>query len=371
MGEVYRARDTKLGRDVALKVLPDIFADDPERLARFQREARVLASLNHPNIAAIYGLEEQDGVRALVLELVEGPTLAERIAQGAIPVDEALPIARQIAEALEAAHERGVIHRDLKPANVKVKSDGMVKVLDFGLAKALQRDAGSDPSESPTMTAAATRMGVIMGTAAYMSPEQARGKTVDKRADIWAFGAVLFEMLTGQRAFPGEAVADLLAGIIERSPDFDTLPPNTPMSVRVLVRRCLEKDRTERLHDIGDARIEIKEALATPLTEVVEREAFHRRDPYRKPWEQTRDSGKGVQDLRQQAETRRQQELRIGLQVGGLATIAAGIGTGVFLYFLVPDRPVYVVGIIPFLVGLVLALYGFVLVPRPPASGPP
>ncbi len=191
MGEVYRARDTKLGRDVALKVLPDVFADDPERLARFQREARVLASLNHPNIASIYGLEESAGVRALVLELVEGPTLAERIAQGAIPVDEALPIAKQIADALEAAHEAGVIHRDLKPANVKVKSDGMVKVLDFGLAKALEPAVSGDPSESPTLTAAATRMGVIMGTAAYMSPEQAKGKTVDKRADIWAFGCVL------------------------------------------------------------------------------------------------------------------------------------------------------------------------------------
>ena len=219
MGEVYRARDTKLGRDVALKVLPDLFADDPERLARFQREARVLASLNHPNIASIYGLEESGDTRALVLELVEGPTLAERIAQGAIPVDEALPIAKQIADALEAAHEAGVIHRDLKPANVKVKADGMVKVLDFGLAKALEGDAGSDPSESPTLTAAATRMGVIMGTAAYMSPEQARGKTVDKRADIWAFGVVLYEMLTGQRPFKGRDVSETLAAAMMKEPD--------------------------------------------------------------------------------------------------------------------------------------------------------
>ena len=188
MSVVYRARDTKLDRDVALKVLPDLFADDPERLARFQREARVLASLNHPNIASIYGLEESGDTRALVLELVEGPTLAERIAQGAIPIDEALPIAKQIADALEAAHEAGVIHRDLKPANIKVRDDGTVKVLDFGLAKALESDTGSDPSESPTLTAAATQMGVIMGTAAYMSPELAAGRPVDKRSDIWSFG---------------------------------------------------------------------------------------------------------------------------------------------------------------------------------------
>ena len=197
MGEVWQARDTKLDRDVALKVLPEAFTSDPDRLARFEREAKVLASLNHPNIGSIYGLEEAEGVRALVLELVEGPTLADRIKQGPIPIDEALPIAKQIAEALEAAHERGVIHRDLKPANVKVREDGTVKVLDFGLAKALEGDAGSDPSESPTLTAAATRAGVIMGTAAYMSPEQAKGKTADRRADIWAFGCVLYEMLTG------------------------------------------------------------------------------------------------------------------------------------------------------------------------------
>ena len=201
MGEVYQARDTKLDRDVALKVLPEAFTSDPDRLARFEREARVLASLNHPNIGSIYGLEEAAGVRALVLELIDGPTLADRIAQGAIPIDEALPIAKQIAEALEAAHEQGVIHRDLKPANVKVKDDGTVKVLDFGLAKAFQPEAG-DPnmSMSPTisLTAAATQMGMVLGTAAYMSPEQAKGKVVDKRADVWAFGVVLYEMLTGQ-----------------------------------------------------------------------------------------------------------------------------------------------------------------------------
>src|SRR6266566_6520639 len=199
MGEVYRARDTKLGRDVALKVLPPVFAADPERLARFRREAQVLASLNHPGIAAIYGLEESDGVLALVMELVEGPTLAERIAQGPVPLEEALPIARQIAEALEYAHERGVVHRDLKPANVKLTADGQAKVLDFGLAKALSNDpaSGDNPADSPTLTMRATQAGIIMGTAAYMSPEQARGKTVDKRADIWAFGVVLYEMLTG------------------------------------------------------------------------------------------------------------------------------------------------------------------------------
>ena len=193
MGEVFRARDTKLNRDVALKVLPDLFADDPERLARFQREAEVLASLNHPNIAAIYGLEEAEGTRALVLELVEGPTLADRIAEGAIPLDEALDIVRQIADALEAAHEAGIIHRDLKPANIKVRADGTVKILDFGLAKALGDDKDGDPSESPTLTTAGTRAGAIMGTAAYMSPEQAKGKSVDRRADVWAFGAVVFE----------------------------------------------------------------------------------------------------------------------------------------------------------------------------------
>ena len=196
MGQVWQATDTQLHRDVALKILPDAFAEDPDRLARVEREAHVLASLNHPNIAQIHGIQQSDDTRALVLELVEGPTLADRIAKGPIPVDEALPIARQIAEALEAAHERGVIHRDLKPANIKVRKDGTVKVLDFGLAKALDTPPEADPSQSPTLTAAATQMGVIMGTAAYMSPEQARGKTVDKRADIWAFGVVLFEMLT-------------------------------------------------------------------------------------------------------------------------------------------------------------------------------
>ena len=213
MGEVYRARDTKLDRDVALKVLPQALTEDPDRLARFEREAKVLASLNHPNIRHIYGLEEAEGQKALVLELVEGPTLADRIAQGPIPVDEALPIAKQIAEALEAAHEAGVIHRDLKPANIKVREDGTVKVLDFGLAKALEPErTESDIANSPTLTAQATQMGVILGTAAYMSPEQAKGKVVDKRADVWAFGCLLYEMLTGQRTFEGGDVAGSRAG---------------------------------------------------------------------------------------------------------------------------------------------------------------
>ena len=219
MGQVWQATDTQLNRQVALKILPDAFADDPDRLAWFTREAQILASLNHPNIAAIFGIEEAEGTRALVLELVEGPTLADRISQGPIPVDEALPIAGQIAEALEAAHEAGVIHRDLKPANIKLRPDGAVKVLDFGLAKALDPSPEGDPSQSPTLTAAATQMGVIMGTAAYMSPEQARGKPVDKRSDIWAFGAVLFEMLTGRPLFERGDVSEVLASLVLKEPD--------------------------------------------------------------------------------------------------------------------------------------------------------
>ena len=259
MGEVYRARDTKLNRDVALKVLPDLVANDPERMARFQREAEVLASLNHPNIGQIHGLEEADGVRALVLELIEGPTLEDVIARGPMRVEEALPVARQIAAALEAAHEAGVVHRDLKPANVKVRDDGAVKVLDFGLAKALQGDAG-DPSMSPTITAMGTQAGVIMGTVAYMAPEQAKGKPVDKRADIWAFGAVLFEMLTGRRAFEGDDVSEVLASVLAREPRLEAVPTTVPTSVRRLLARCLVKDPAKRLRDIGDARVELSEA---------------------------------------------------------------------------------------------------------------
>ena len=272
MGEVYRARDAKLNRDVAIKVLPEAVAEDAQRLARFQREAQVLASLNHPHIAAIYGLEKVGNFEALVLELVEGETLAERIAPGPVPVDEALAIARQIADALEAAHEKGIVHRDLKPANVKITPEGKVKVLDFGLAKALTGDRSSpDQTHSPTLTAAATQAGVVLGTAAYMSPEQARGKSVDKRADIWAFGAVLYEMLAGRKAFEGETVSDTLAAILKSDPDWSALPPETPPSVRRVLRRCLDRDTRTRFRDIADARVEMDEVVdsapsaATPV----------------------------------------------------------------------------------------------------------
>ena len=268
MGEVYRARDSKLHRDVALKILPELFAHDLDRLARFQREAQVLASLNHPNIGGIHGLEEADGVRALVLELVEGPTLADRIAQGPIPIDDALLIARQIADALEAAHEHDIIHRDLKPANIKVTPEGKVKVLDFGLAKARAPESGSaaNLTQSPTITspAAMTGVGVLLGTAAYMSPEQAKGRAADKRSDVWSFGCVFYEMLTAKRAFAGDDVSDTLAFVITKEPDWSALPATTPVPIRKLLRRCLEKDRKRRIADIADARLEIDEALATP-----------------------------------------------------------------------------------------------------------
>jgi Tol biopolymer transport system component/predicted Ser/Thr protein kinase len=272
MGEVWRATDTKLNREVAIKIIPEVFARDADRMARFRREAQVLASLNHPNIAAIYGVEE----RALVMELVEGPTLAERIGQGAIPLDEALPIARQIADALEYAHDKGVIHRDLKPANIKFTPEGKVKVLDFGLAKALSSDAISgDPDASPTITMRATVAGVIMGTASYMAPEQAKGKPVDRRADIWAFGVVLVEMLTGRSMYSGETVSETLAAVMMKEPDVSALPP-LPAGVRSVIARCLTKDPRQRLRDIGEARIALEErqlaaaetaaAPATPAT---------------------------------------------------------------------------------------------------------
>jgi serine/threonine-protein kinase len=242
MGEVFRARDTRLDLDVALKVLPETVATDAERMARFAREAKLLAALNHPNIASIHGLEEENGVRALVLELVDGPTLAQRIAQGPIPLEEALVIARQIAEALEYAHERGIIHRDLKPENVKLRPDGAVKILDFGLAKALDPSSGisrsgAEPSLSPTLTAAATQAGVILGTAACMAPEQAKGRPADERADIWALGCVLFEMLTGRRPFEGDTVTEALAAILRAEPDWAALPPGTPHEIRRLAVR--------------------------------------------------------------------------------------------------------------------------------------
>jgi len=256
MGEVYRARDTKLNRDVALKILPQIFAQDTQRMARFEREAQVLASLNHANIAQIYGLEEADGTRALVLELVEGETLQERIARGPIPVDESLTIALQICEGLEAAHEKGIIHRDLKPANIKITPEGQAKILDFGLAKALEVETPvSDLSHSPTTTQAATQAGVILGTAAYMSPEQARGKPLDKRTDVWAFGCVLFEMLTGKKAFgeskAGQTVSDVLAAVLKGEPDWEALKDNSTTSEERIIRRCLRKDPRERIRDIG------------------------------------------------------------------------------------------------------------------------
>ena len=267
MGRVYQATDTKLNRQVALKILPEAFASDPDRLARFQREAQVLASLNHPNIGQIHGIEEADGTQALVLELIDGPTLADRIAQGPIPVDEALPIAKQIAEALEAAHEAGVIHRDLKPANIKIREDGTVKVLDFGLAKAIAAAPEGDPNQSPTLTAAATQMGVIMGTAAYMSPEQAHGKPVDKRSDVWAFGAVLFEMVTGQHAFAGDTISETLANVLKAEPDWSTLPADIPTPLRRLLRRCLVKDRKRRLRDTGSALLDLDDASQPGLDE--------------------------------------------------------------------------------------------------------
>jgi serine/threonine-protein kinase len=263
MGEVYRARDTRLQRDVALKVLPEIFAADPGHMARFEREARLLASLNHPQIAAVYGVEESDSCRALVMELVEGPTLADRIAAGPIPLEETLPIAKQVAEAVEYAHDHGVIHRDLKPSNIKVTADGTVKVLDFGLAKALTDEpTETDLRNSPTLSAVATMQGVILGTAAYMSPEQAKGKPVDRRADIWAFGVVLVEMLTGKPLYTGETPAETLASVMMKDPSLGALPADTPPAIRNLIQRCLNKDPRQRLQHIGEARIILADALS-------------------------------------------------------------------------------------------------------------
>jgi len=271
MGEVYRASDTKLKREVALKVLPELFANDAQRMARFEREAHVLASLNHPNIAAIHGLEESGATRALVMELVDGPALAERIARGRIPLDEALPLAKQIAEGLEYAHEKGIIHRDLKPGNIKLTTDGQVKILDFGLAKALEGEAcEANISTSPTISAAATRAGVLLGTAAYMSPEQAKGKAVDRRTDIWAFGCVFYEVLTGRPAFEGETTTETLAAVVRAEPEWLKLPKETPGTIAELLRRCLQKDQKRRLQAIGDARIEIEETLRQPKDTTVE-----------------------------------------------------------------------------------------------------
>jgi serine/threonine-protein kinase len=266
MGEVYRARDSKLNRDVALKVLPEAFTADPDRVARFKREAQVLASLNHPNIAHIHGFEDAGPTSALVMELVDGPTLAEMIqTRRGLPLDEVLPIARQIAEALETAHERGIVHRDLKPANVKVRDDGAVKVLDFGLAKALSPESAAssvDVMNSPTLTAQATELGIILGTAAYMAPEQAKGKHVDRRADIWAFGVVLYEMLSGRRGYEAEDVSDTLAAVLTRDVDWKALPTDVSPRLLALLRDCLVRDPKQRLRDIGDARRVLDQIIA-------------------------------------------------------------------------------------------------------------
>ena len=285
MGQVWRGTDTTLGRQVAIKILPDAFAADPERLARFEREAKTLASLNHPHIAAIYGFEKSSGMHALVMELVEGEDLSQRIARGAIPLDEALPIAKQIAEALEAAHEQGIIHRDLKPANVKVRPDGTVKVLDFGLAKATDQGSGigdqgsGGAANSPTITTPAmTQMGMILGTAAYMAPEQAKGRVVDRRADIWAFGAVLYEMLTGTRAFPGEDLTDTLAAVVRAEPDWNVIPRDVSPTLLAFLKRSLQKDPKQRVSDIHDMRLAIEGAFDTASTP-----ATHTSAPPRSP----------------------------------------------------------------------------------------
>jgi serine/threonine-protein kinase len=308
MGEVYRARDTTLGRDVAVKILPAAFTTNPERLARFEREARVLATLNHPNIGAIYGLETADGVRGIVLELVEGDTLADRIQRGPLPIREVLGIARQIAEALEAAHEKGVIHRDLKPANVKVTPQGGVKVLDFGLAKIEERHAGSGQlADSPTISSAHTKDGALLGTAAYMSPEQARGQAVDKRTDLWAFGCVLYEMLAGQPLFARSTVTDTLAAIVDQEVNWDPLPATTPPSVMKLLRRCLAKDRRQRLADAADARLELEDALVDPRGET---------------------TGARAVSFAQILRSRRGIALMIGVAMIGIAATATWLGRG-------------------------------------------
>jgi len=266
MGEVYRAQDVRLGRAVAIKVLPDSFAADAERIARLEREAKVLAALNHPHIAALYGIEQSDGRHFLVMELVEGETLADRIARGPIPVADAVRLAVQIAEALEAAHEKGIVHRDLKPGNISVTADDRVKVLDFGLAKTFDNEsAASGLTHSPTLSIVATQAGMILGTAAYMSPEQARGRQVDKRSDVWAFGCVLYEMLTGRRAFEGEDVTDIIAAIVRGEPDWAALPSNVSEEMRLLLKRALDKDRRTRIGDLSTARFLLTETLTAAV----------------------------------------------------------------------------------------------------------
>src|SRR5262249_47957246 len=279
MGEVYLARDARLDRSVAIKTLPEQFESDAERLARFEREAKVLASLNHPNIGAIYGLEKHDGRHILVLELVEGQTLADLVARGPMSMNESLRLAVQIAEALQAAHEKGVIHRDLKPANIKITRDGTVKVLDFGLAKAgdVESSDGDGLSNSPTLRTLASTPGTILGTAAYMSPEQAKGRPVDRRTDIFAFGCVLYEMLTRQPAFTGETAMEILSDVMKTDPDWSALPATTPSLVRSLLRRCFQKDPTQRLRDIVDARFQIEEAALVEQPAAVQPGMSHHR----------------------------------------------------------------------------------------------
>ena len=311
MGEVYEARDNKLGRNVAIKVLPEAFAHARDRLSRFQREARMLAALNHPNIATIFGLEECGGVDYLVMELVPGQTLAERLKLGPLAIEEALKIAGQIAEAMEAAHEKQVIHRDLKPANVKVTPEGRVKVLDFGLAKAFDADDEPSSSSAPTLTSMGTEDGRILGTPTYMSPEQARGKPVDKRTDIWAFGCVLYELLAGQRAFQADTVSDTLARVLEREPDWKAIPAATPVKVQNLLQKCLEKDVNRRLRDIGDGRIELLDAVSSRTQQQV------------CPDERFKVTRRGA----------------IG-GLAGAAAVAAGVGTSVWYFWPRSPKPV-------------------------------
>ncbi|MCH2401183.1 MAG: serine/threonine protein kinase, partial [Pirellulales bacterium] len=293
MGEVYRAHDTTLERDVALKVLSDAFVADPDRLARFEREAKVLASLNHPNIGVIHGLESSSDTTALVLELIEGPTLADRIADGPMATEEAVSIATQIAEALDAAHEQGIVHRDLKPANVKVRPDGTVKVLDFGLAKAVTSDS-SGGSDAATMSiTGASQAGMVVGTAAYMAPEQARGKTVDKRADIWAFGVVFFEMVTGGRLFEGEDVTDTIAAVVREEPDWNRLPADLPARLVQVLRGCLRKAPAQRVRDIGEVRLAIEGLFETTIRAPVEQVTA----PTTQPWQQPVPLGLGALGL--------------------------------------------------------------------------
>ena len=271
MGEVYRARDARLKRDVAIKILPEAFSTDAERVARFEREAQVLASLNHPHIAHLHGVEESGNRRALILEFVDGEDLAQRIGRGPLALGEVLAIASQLAKALEAAHDQGIIHRDLKPANIKIRGDGTVKVLDFGLAKAIEPAAATSASASLSATAPdMTQAGAMLGTAAYMSPEQARGKATDKRSDIWAFGCVLFEMLAGRRAFDGETITDTIVAVLEKEPDWKALPRGTPPAIQAIVARCLQKDPARRLRDIADGRFEIEESATQPAPSRVE-----------------------------------------------------------------------------------------------------